>query len=171
MNRNKHAVQLFQYHTWANARICDHLQTLPQEVAYTTIKSVFPTVFDVLVHVYIVDRGWYAVLTREYASDDYTAIGAAVNRLVQETRNNSLQEITAKLMDVSNKTLEFISAHDIDTMGWYGGVDMSLLDVIQHVVNHGSYHRGNISAMLHQLGYTGLPVDYGYYLYTLHNKK
>ncbi|MEC5258611.1 DinB family protein [Bacillus amyloliquefaciens] len=27
-------------------------------------------------------------------------------------------------------------------------------------MNHGTYHRGNISAMLHQMGYKGVPTDY-----------
>ncbi|WP_313897918.1 DinB family protein [Brevibacillus sp. FSL L8-0520] len=38
---------------------------------------------------------------------------------------------------------------------------------MQHVVNHGTYHRGNIAAMLRQQGYAGVPTDYVFYLYEL----
>jgi uncharacterized damage-inducible protein DinB len=41
--------------------------------------------------------------------------------------------------------------------------------MILHVVNHGTYHRGNITAMLRQMGYASVPTDYGIYLYI--NKK
>ncbi|MEY9869279.1 putative damage-inducible protein DinB [Peribacillus sp. B2I2] len=34
-----------------------------------------------------------------------------------------------------------------------------------HVVNHGTYHRGNITAMLRQMGYASISTDYGLYLF------
>jgi uncharacterized damage-inducible protein DinB len=36
---------------------------------------------------------------------------------------------------------------------------------MQHVVNHGTYHRGNITAMLRQLGSKGISTDFIFYLY------
>ena len=34
-------------------------------------------------------------------------------------------------------------------------------DILQHVVNHGTYHRGQVITMLRQIGYTKLfPTDY-----------
>lgn len=164
---NNHALKLYQYNTWANARIIGHLKNLPEDLCHTAVTSVFPNITAVLIHIYIIDRGWYAVLTNEYASDDYEAIRQSVEQLIQETQNNSLDEIAARFADVSQKTEAFLSAHDVDVINVYSGVPMSLADVVQHIVNHGSYHRGNISAMLHQLGHSGVPVDYGYYLYTL----
>ena len=34
---------------------------------------------------------------------------------------------------------------------WAGLRETSISEMVLHVVNHGTYHRGNISAMLHQL--------------------
>lgn len=39
--------------------------------------------------------------------------------------------------------------------------------VINHVVNHVNYHRGEVTAMLHQLDYKRVPTDYAAYLYQL----
>jgi uncharacterized damage-inducible protein DinB len=39
-----------------------------------------------------------------------------------------------------------------------------LAELIQQVVTHGTYHRGNISAMLRQMGYKGVTTDYIFYL-------
>ncbi|MEK3724277.1 DinB family protein [Paenibacillus sp. FSL H8-0034] len=44
-------------------------------------------------------------------------------------------------------------------------LNVPLVELVQHVVNHGTYHRGNITAMLRQLGHKGVPTDYIFYLY------
>ncbi|MCM3024666.1 DinB family protein [Heyndrickxia ginsengihumi] len=36
----------------------------------------------------------------------------------------------------------------------------TLFELIQHIVNHGTYHRGNLAAMIRQLGYQGTSTDY-----------
>lgn len=33
------------------------------------------------------------------------------------------------------------------------------------IVNHGTYHRGNLTVMLRQLGRSGVSTDYIFYLY------
>ena len=36
----------------------------------------------------------------------------------------------------------------------------SISEILQQVVNHGTYHRGNITTMLRHLGHKGLITDY-----------
>lgn len=161
-----HSLQLLHYNRWATSTIYDHLRKLPAEKSHQQIKSVFPSVFDVLVHVYIIDSGWHSVLSKEYASDDYEAIRKSIDRLVQETRNNTLDELAGKHLDLLDRIATLIATRDKRTPEVYSGVPMTLADVVLHLVNHGTYHRGNISAMLHQVGYASVPTDYGFYLYT-----
>lgn len=40
-----------------------------------------------------------------------------------------------------------------------------LAQLIQHVVNHSTYHRGQIATLLRQLGHTPPPTDFGLFLY------
>lgn len=47
----------------------------------------------------------------------------------------------------------------------YGRSEFILADLIHHVVNHGTYHRGNVTAMLRQQGEQGVPTDYVYFLF------
>ncbi|OAS89436.1 MULTISPECIES: DinB family protein [Metabacillus] len=49
----------------------------------------------------------------------------------------------------------------------YGGFTTSCVELIQHVANHGTYHRGNLTAMLRQLGHQGKPTDYVSYLFEI----
>lgn len=41
----------------------------------------------------------------------------------------------------------------------------SVSELVPYIVNHGTYHRGNITAMLRQMGYASVSTDYGHYLY------
>lgn len=49
----------------------------------------------------------------------------------------------------------------------YGSLETPVEDLVKHVVNHGTYHRGNITAMLRQQGHAGIPTDYIFYLYEI----
>ena len=46
----------------------------------------------------------------------------------------------------------------------YGKLETPISDLVRHVVNHGTYHRGNITAMIRQQGHAGVPTDYVFYL-------
>ncbi|WP_205513587.1 DinB family protein [Longitalea arenae] len=162
---DNHSLFMYEYHTWANKTLISHLQDLPDGSCRAPIKSVFPSIFEALMHVYIIDKGWLSLLMEEYQPDDYNAIQASVNDLIASTKNNSLQELEEKQQVLAEATVRFIMKNDMADSRDFAGVRMSYADVIQHIVNHGTYHRGNITAMLHQLGHKGVPTDYGLYLY------
>ncbi|MEC2456617.1 DinB family protein, partial [Bacillus cereus] len=44
-------------------------------------------------------------------------------------------------------------------------LETSILELVQHVVNHGTYHRGNITAMIRQLGHSSTMMDFVLYLH------
>ncbi|WP_405078856.1 DinB family protein [Paenibacillus chitinolyticus] len=44
--------------------------------------------------------------------------------------------------------------------------DTSYAEVLLQVANHGTYHRGNLSAMLRQIGQSSVMTEYALYWYT-----
>jgi len=52
----------------------------------------------------------------------------------------------------------------------HGTLKATYADIMQHAVNHGTYHRGNIAAMLRQIGFAGTNTDYVFYLYEVNNQ-
>lgn len=38
----------------------------------------------------------------------------------------------------------------------FGRLETNLFELLQHIVNHGTYHRGDVTAMLRQLGHRGV---------------
>jgi uncharacterized damage-inducible protein DinB len=161
-----HFLSLYEYNTWANNTVLNHLKLLPEGTCRKKITSVFPSVFDTLIHIYIIDRGWYSVLTKEYRSDDYETIKVAVNQLIAEIKDLSLDDFEKKQQRLAADFKFFIAGNDTSYRDIYSGIQMTYGDIITHIVNHGTYHRGNVTAMLHQLGHKGVPTDYGLYLYS-----
>nr|WP_255679561.1 DinB family protein [Brevibacillus humidisoli] len=51
----------------------------------------------------------------------------------------------------------------------FGELMTSYSEVVQHVVNHGTYHCGNLTAMLRQMGYAGVPTDCEFFLFDQNN--
>lgn len=45
-------------------------------------------------------------------------------------------------------------------------VHNTISDIVYQIVNHGSYHRGNISTMLRLLGHEGVLTDYIAYIHS-----
>ncbi len=88
--------------------------------------------------------------------------------IVAETHGKSIEELGHMQDELAVRFQSFIGQHeDIEVVYPSGTFNARCVDYIQHMVNHGTYHRGNVTAMLRQLGYAGTPTDYAYYLYNL----
>jgi uncharacterized damage-inducible protein DinB len=156
---------IFDYNAWANSIVLNHIKTLPERVFRQQVKSVFSSIFETVTHTYIIDRGWYSILSKEYASDDYEAIGQSVKKLIDECKDDSPDDMLSKMEALNRKFRCFIQDNAMEHVETFSGVSMSYGDVIIHIVNHGTYHRGNVTAMLRQLGFKGTATDYGFYLH------
>lgn len=156
------SAKLCRYNNWANGRVCTHIKSLPEGLIHEQVQSSFPSIFDTLVHMYIIDTGWYEVL----ATPDYQPSKERIDKLSEETKGCSLEEIAALLAGIQAKFLAFVEMHNMNDTVFYWGMDFSYCDIVQNVVNHGTYHRGNITTMLRQLGHESIQQDYSLYLYT-----
>jgi uncharacterized damage-inducible protein DinB len=89
----------------------------------------------------------------------------------EEIEAKSLVEMEQLFADLSERYKTFLSKEEnlpkqLTIQHPAGGVmETTVGDLVPHVVNHGTYHRGNISAMLHQMGHASVPTDYGLYLF------
>ncbi|TCP29987.1 putative damage-inducible protein DinB [Scopulibacillus darangshiensis] len=161
------ALKSYDYHVWANKRVLDHLKSLPEEVYCQEIQSVFSSISEVVKHVYRVDIVWLGVM----AGDSFEEINAMNGRILKGIDGKGLVEMEKLYDETVEKYMAFLDRQedlDKDVSPEHpelGRLDTTLSELIQHVVNHGTYHRGNITAMLRQLGHKGVPTDYVFYLY------
>lgn len=160
-------LQLYDYNGWANGQIFDRLKGLPREVYRNEIQSVFSSISRVLAHVYLSDLGWIEVFSGEKMA--YALM--LQEQLKEETESKGLEEMEAMFFKLSERyKLSFSQLEGSDKPLVIENPNGDLMETsvfgqVPHVVNHGTYHRGNITAMLRQMGYASVPTDYGLYLY------
>ncbi|MBT2724503.1 DinB family protein [Bacillus sp. ISL-46] len=163
-----HVENLYNYHVWANQRIIDHLKTLSPEKYQKEMKSVFSSVSKVLSHIYLVDYGWLNILEGQNMNE---AMQSSL-QLQEKIEKLPIEDLEMEFHTLSTRFKSFLeSQEDIEKRimldnPWASLRETSLSEMILHVVNHGTYHRGNISAMLHQLGDSSVMTDYAFYWYS-----
>lgn len=156
-------IQLFDYHLWANERLIQHLRGLPKEIFLNKVESVFPTIAETFGHMIAVDKLWYSRMKGK----NLQQIGTKQFNTIEETLEASA--------DLHNNIKCFlVSTENVENMVFYQNTrgdqfNNQISEIVQHIVNHGTYHRGNISAMIRQMGYEGTSTDYIGYLRTSSN--
>jgi uncharacterized damage-inducible protein DinB len=150
------AVQLFAYNKWANDRMLGSLQPLTTEQLAQALGMSFPSVSATAAHIAAAEWIW---LSRWK--------GTSPSAMPDWATAPSLPAVTARFAALEDERTVFLrglSDADLTRPLTYtllsGASDTQPLVVLfQHVVNHGTYHRGQIAGMLRQLGATPAPTD------------
>lgn len=159
----------YDYHNWANDRIFNHLKELPDAVFDQEIKSVFSSIKEVLIHVYQVDAMWLSVMS----GAPFSQTMEVIKEIKVKSQDPDLDEIVKLYSENTDRYKSFFEEQDdLDAdieieHPRYGKLKTTIADLVLHVVNHGTYHRGNITAMLRQQGHAGVPTDYILYVYEM----
>jgi len=160
-------IQLYDYHKWSNARVFNRIKELPRDMYTNEVESVFQSLSHVMVHIYLTDALWLKVIKQ----DSFESIMAYLGQVQQESQNRSVEELESMYSKLANEYESFLN-EDLDKETeftiehpQFGKLGTNVFELIQHVANHGTYHRGNITAMLRQQGVPGVSLDYVFYLY------
>lgn len=136
---------MLSYKAWANKRLFETLEPLPDSVLLAPQKIKFGSIIATAQHVYEMDIVWQAHLQ----STGHNIDSRVPRRLLSiEELYTRQQEIDAWFKDFSSQTLEpdkLIEFAFIDG----GEGKMTAFDMLLHVVNHATYHRGHIAQMLY----------------------
>jgi uncharacterized damage-inducible protein DinB len=163
----KHSsIRQFKYHVWANQRLFEHLKSLPDESIDRQVESVFSSIREVLDHISQVDTLWLSVMSGDSFQKTMDVIklhegkaaGLSLNE-IQHLFGETVQSYTRFFERLKDPDEQITIRHPR-----FGSLETSVAELVYHVVNHGTYHRGNITAMLRQMGYAGVPTDYVFFL-------
>jgi uncharacterized damage-inducible protein DinB len=160
MSHAQHLQMLTRYKAWGNRLLFQSLSALPDAVLKDHQPIVFGSLLRTLNHVYCMDQVWRAHLegvphglnTRNPEDcPEFDALHAA-----QTAMDEWYVQYARSLDDKSsNETVRFT---------FIGGGDgaMSRGDILMHVVNHTTYHRGHVATMMYNISAypptTDLPV-------------
>ncbi len=143
------AAMLARYNAWANRLIFDAVAALPPEEATRERKTLFRNMVHTLNHNYVIDRIWQAHL--EGRAHGYTARNTKDHPPLAELWR-AQQEIDRWYVDyfASASAEQLAQEIDFELIGGNRG-RMSRADMLLHVVNHTTYHRGFVADLFYQV--------------------
>ncbi|WP_339218426.1 DinB family protein [Paenibacillus sp. FSL H8-0332] len=162
----KQPYALYDFHIWAYARIFNHLEELPEEVFHAEVTSVFPSVAQTFGHLYVFERLYHSVLSEVPIEEIFPHIPVWTAE-AKDIPVDGMRRLFAGAAEEFHVLMEHTPDPDkamTIVHPSYGSLDTCFSDILRHVVNHGTYHRGNVTAMLRQQGYSGVPTDYLFFL-------
>ncbi len=153
MNRQD-VLTLFDYNRWAHQRIYDMVAGLSPEQFTKEMTSSFPSIRDTLAHILGAEWVW---LRRWQGESPAKLLGGTDFPTVASLRERFAAIDAERQTFIAGVTDDRLAA-SFDYRDIAGNpFRLPYLASMQHVVNHGSYHRGQITTMLRQVG--GKPVS------------
>jgi uncharacterized damage-inducible protein DinB len=143
-----------EYSFRASEHTLEALRQVPEEELRRDRGNSHGGLLDTLVHIYCSDRVWAS-----------RAVGRPLTRLAEPGETWSLDILQTGWQQVGRQWLEWSdSVQDVRAKLAYRNLsgqplEIELWQMVFHVVNHATYHRGQITTMLRQLGYTPVPTD------------
>ena len=153
--------QLYNYNKWANATVLKSVAPLSNADFTLKLGGSFPSVRDTLVHImgaeWIWLRRWKGVSPRAF---------------VEVTEFTKLDDVKAKWSEIEAEQMDFVDRVTEDALKGIisytnlknQNFEYPLGRLMQHLVNHSSYHRGQITNFLRQLGAQPAATDFLVYL-------
>ena len=140
---------LLEYDRWANARLTDAVAELDEEQYHCDLASSFGGIEGTLVHVCGAMQVW---LHRWHDNNP--------SSLIQVDEVPSLDQVRTRLRELQEQVRTFVTLQSEASLGApkpYVSMEgdsnaQPLYQQLQHLINHSSYHRGQIVTMLRQLG-------------------
>jgi uncharacterized damage-inducible protein DinB len=140
---------LLDYHYWARDRLLEAIEPLTSEQFTRDLGSSFKSVRDTVAHIYAAEWAWYQRWQGQsppalLAADQFP--GVAAIRVAWTEHEAKMRRFVGGLTeDGVGRLFEYtlISGQTGATPFW---------QMLHHVVNHATYHRGQVTTMLRQLG-------------------
>ena len=148
--------QLYDYNAWANRRSLAAAEKLKAEEFIKPLGSSFSSVRDTLAHIYGAEWIWL---------ERFQGRSPAALPNVREFED--VASLRERWLEQEQRLLAFVGGltqSDLDSELEYktlkfGVYRNPLWQSMQHVVNHGTYHRGQVTTMLRQLGAEPILTD------------
>jgi uncharacterized damage-inducible protein DinB len=149
--------ELYLYNRWANARTLDAAASLAPEAFVHDLGSSYPSLRDTLVHImwaeWIWLQRWQGTSPRIVFDPREFPTFNALNARWKELDAEQRAFVDAVRGDA---LISVVSYTNLQGERW----EYELWRQMYHVVNHSSYHRGQVAAMLRQLGATPVSTDF-----------
>lgn len=146
---------LLDYHYWANKRLLGALQNLTEEQYRRDLGGSFPSIQATVAHLINAEAVWMSRLTDEarqkVTPEDLPTVAAAAERWAKMEQEYLLL-LEGAGDDGFDRQIRAITSTGREYVHTVG-------EVLQHLVNHGTYHRGQVTNMIRQIGLVPVALD------------
>jgi uncharacterized damage-inducible protein DinB len=147
---------LYDYNAWANHRQLQAVSKLTTSEFLKPMGSSFGSVRDTLAHIYGAEWLWLERFQ-----------GRSPSSLPDVTPFKDVQSLEERWGELELRLLSFVrglAQTDLDRVMEYktlkfGVYKNPLWQSMQHLINHGTYHRGQVTTLLRQLGTEPILTD------------
>jgi uncharacterized damage-inducible protein DinB len=151
---------LYDYNAWANHRSLDAAASLTNEQFTKAMGSSFGSVRDTLAHICGAEWIWLERFQ-----------GRSPVSLPDVLECADAESLSAKWAEQEKRLLAFVGSLTQEDLNHameyktlkFGVYRNPLWQSMQHVVNHGTYHRGQVTTLLRQLGAQPILTDLMHY--------
>jgi uncharacterized damage-inducible protein DinB len=140
------------YNPWANQRLFDASAVLTAEERERDLHASFVSLEGTLIHILWGERGWLnfwqtGSFVPQPSTGDYPDFA-------------SLREAWTRHDEAYVTYLRGLTQQELDSPRTLDATTYTLGELIQHALNHSTYHRGQLALLLRQLGHTPPFTDY-----------
>lgn len=170
---------LYAYNRWANDRMFSTLEKLSDQQFAVAITSSFPSIRETVFHIFFAEwlwlKRWQGKSPRSTLADPDaspatwdTLSPGGIPTMAELSTPPALKSFAESIEQERRELLRTLDdgvlqapLHFKDMAGT--PYSMPLVELMQHLANHGTYHRGQVTTMLRQLGGETISLDMLYF--------
>ena len=148
-------IQYAAYHLWANNLIFSAIESLSEEQQTAEVKSSFPSLYKTVLHMLDAESIWWQRMKLQEKitrpSDEFTGSFTELSRLLQQQNK--------QWVDWLQSTNEHGLQHEFIYFNTKKErFKQPVFQMLLHLFNHGTYHRGQLVTILRNVGIEKIPA-------------
>ena len=147
------------YNLWVNQQFVNWLSPKSDELLYAEVPSSFSTIMKTLDHIWSTEEYWFSVISETAPTEKKIE-----NELSSDQIFEGLLNASAKLKQFIHSLSEEDLVKEVKITNPWFECELPISEYLIQVINHGTYHRGQIVTMGRNIGITDASnTDYNFY--------
>jgi len=159
---------LYEYDRWANNRVLQAVSALSAEQFTRDLGGSFRSVRDTLVHIIGGEWIWLEYWKEAAHSSEFLMeLKKRRDALFNPNAFPNVAAVQLKCAEVEKELAQFVNRvtnEALEKMLPFRTTQIKLVHLMQHLVNHSTYHRGQVALMMRQLGAEPMATDFHVFL-------
>lgn len=147
------------YNLWVNQQFVNWLSSKSDELLNAEVQSSFSTIMKTLDHIWSTEEYWFSVISENDMAEKKPESELSKEEIFQGLLNSS-----TRLKHLINSLSEEDLMKEVKITNPWFECELPVSDYLLQVINHGTYHRGQIVTMGRNIGITDASnTDYNFY--------